>query len=370
MQNPVSMDLRSASTSDDGGVSWDQLLSPSSPGSWQLLRSKSLTGRRVLITGAGGSIGTGLAHAAAASMPASLVLLDSSENGLYQVDRSLREAGSRRHTSLLGSVCNGDTLDHALTHHQPEIIFHAAALKHVPLMEQNPFAAIEKIVLVSTDKAVEPCNIMGASKRIAEQIVLSARTSILTRVVRLCNVIGSQGSILPLLLEQIAQGGPLTVTDPEVERYFITLNEAVRALLDALEVCSTPTLLLPEVGPSVRILDLARHLIDVHRSPASIEFTGLRPGDKLSEQLVSSSEYVAARSKVDHSRLRAIETPICGSAECDSALDTLLEAIHGRDLPQLLHGVRTLVPEYKPSSLVLAALNEARVPEMASEIEA
>ena len=343
----------------------------------------------MLITGAGGSIGTGLAHAAAASMPASLVLLDSSENGLYQVDRSLREAGSRRHTSLLGSVCNGDTLDHALTHHQPEIIFHAAALKHVPLMEHNPFAAIEnnvfgthclmeaavangveQIVLVSTDKAVEPCNIMGASKRIAEQIVLSARTSILTRVVRLCNVIGSQGSILPLLLEQIAQGGPLTVTDPEVERYFITLNEAVRALLDALEVCSTPTLLLPEVGPSVRILDLARHLIDVHRSPASIEFTGLRPGDKLSEQLVSSSEYVAARSNVDHSRLRAIETPICGSAECDSALDTLLEAIHGRDLPQLLHGVRTLVPEYKPSSLVLAALNEARVPEMASEIEA
>src|ERR1700734_3563271 len=175
MQKAASTDLRNVDNSGHGVPSWEELIAPSSPTSWRLLGSKSLAGRRVLITGAGGSIGSALSHAAAASQPASLVLLDSSENGLYQVDRSLHEAGSREHISLLGSVCNSDTLDRALTAHRPEIIFHAAALKHVPLMEQNPFAAIEnnvfgtyalahsaiaheaeQIIHISTDKAVEP----------------------------------------------------------------------------------------------------------------------------------------------------------------------------------------------------------------------
>ena len=348
-----------------------------------------MTGRRILITGAGGSIGSALSHAAAASSPASLILLDSSENGLYQVDRSLHEAGSREHVPLLGDVCNSDTLDRALTEHRPEIIFHTAALKHVPLMEQNPFAAIEnnvfgtyglahcaiahqvgQIVFVSTDKAVEPRSIMGASKRIAELILLSMGGAARMTVARLCNVMGSQGSVLPLFLEQIALGGPVTVTHPDAERYFITMDEAVRALFGALDVGSSKALLLPGVGSAVRILDLARYLIGVNQSPATIEFTGLRPGDKLSEQLVSSRESLSAEGELGGSGLRAIDTPIPAAAELCGGLDMLREAVRGRDLQELLRGIKALVPQYQPSSVILAAAPDESALELATEMQA
>jgi FlaA1/EpsC-like NDP-sugar epimerase len=389
MQKAASTDLRNVDNSGHGVPSWEQLIAPSSPTSWRLLGSKSLTGRRVLITGAGGSIGSALSHAAAASAPASLVLLDSSENGLYQVDRSLHEAGSREHVPLLSNVCNSDTLDRVLTEHRPEIIFHAAALKHVPLMEQNPFAAIEhnvfgtyamadsavahgveQIVLVSTDKAVEPRSIMGASKRIAELILLSLGGSTSMKVARLCNVMGSQGSVLPLFLEQITLGGPVTVTHPDAQRYFITLDEAVRGLFGALDAGSSKALLLPSIGPAVRILDLARHLIALHESPAAIEFTGLRPGDKLAEQLISSRESLSSGGEIGGSSLRAIETPIPAAAELSAALDMLREAVHERDLPELLRGIRALVPEYQPSSVILAASKEEFALELATEMRA
>jgi FlaA1/EpsC-like NDP-sugar epimerase len=322
-------------------------------------------------------------------MPANLVLLDNSENGLYQVDRSLRLAGSRKHVSLLGSVCDPETLNHVMTEYQPEIIFHAAALKHVPLMEQNPFAAIEnnvfgtralahaaimheveQFVLVSTDKAVEPCSIMGASKRITELMLLALKTATRIKVVRLCNVIGSQGSVLPLFLEELAQGSALTVAHPDAQRFFITLDQAVRALFGALDVRSAPTLLLPSIGPAIRILDLARHLIEIHQSSASIEFTGLRPGDKLSERLVSSREVLLPQAELDHTGLHAIETPIPAAGELSVALDTLGEAIRRRDLHELLRGIHSLLPEYEPSSLILAALSEEPALQLATEMSA
>ncbi|WP_158787621.1 polysaccharide biosynthesis protein [Granulicella sp. L46] len=389
MNSAASTDLRDAGTSDHSSPCWEQLIVPSSPASWRLLGSGSLAGRRVLITGAGGSIGSALSHAAAASRLASLVLLDSSENGLYQVDRSLHEAGSREHISLLGSVCNSDTLDRALTAHRPEIIFHAAALKHVPLMEQKPFAAIEnnvfgtyalahsaiaheveQIIHVSTDKAVKPRSIMGASKRVAELILLSLAGSTRMKVVRLCNVMGSQGSVLPLFLEQIASGGHVTVTHPDAERYFITLDETVRTLFDTLDVASTKKLLLPRIGPAVRIVDLARYLISLHQSPVSIEFTGLRPGDKLSEQLLSSRETVSSQGKVGGSGLQAIDTPIPAAADVNAALDTLRGAVYKCDLPELLRGIKALVPEYQPSSLIMAASKDQAALELATEIRA
>jgi len=389
MKKAASTDVRNAGASGHGALSWDELIAPNSPASWRLLRSDSLAGKRVLITGAGGSIGSALSHAAAASLPARLVLLDSSENGLYQVDRSLQEAGSREHVSLLGNVCNSDALDHALAEYQPEVIFHAAALKHVPLMEQNPFAAIEnnvfgtyavahsavehgveQIVLVSTDKAVEPRSIMGASKRIAELILLIMGGSTRMKVARLCNVMGSQGSMLPLFLEQIARGGPVTVTHPDAQRYFITLDEAVRALLDALDVGSSKALLLPGVGSAVRILDLARYLIGVHQSSASIDFTGLRPGDKLSEQLISSRESMSFEGEFGGSGLRAIDTPIPSAKELSAALETLRVAVYGRDLPELLRGIKALVPEYQPSNLILASCDKGSALELATEMQA
>ena len=373
MHKAASTDLRNAGSSGHCALSWEQLIAPSSPASWRLLGSDSLAGKRVLITGAGGSIGSALSHAVASSAPASLVLLDSSENGL----------------SLLGNVCDFDTLARALIEHRPEIIFHAAALKHVPLMEQNPFAAIEhnvfgtyalahsaiahqvdQIVLVSTDKAVEPCSIMGASKRIAEIILLSLGGSTSMKVARLCNVMGSQGSVLPLFLEQIEFGGPVIVTHPDAQRYFITMEETVRALFGALDVGSSKALLLPSVGPAIRILDLARYLIALHQSPASIEFTGLRPGDKLSEQLVSSCESLSSEGELGDSGLRVIDTPIPAAAELSAALDVLRDAVHERNLQDLLRGISALVPEYQPSSLILTARKKESALELATEMQA
>ena len=389
MHTAALTDLHNAGTSADCTLSWERLIAPSSVADWQLLGSRSLTGRRVLITGAGGSIGSALSHAVSASEPSGLLLLDSSENGLYQVDRSLQAFGSRLHVSLLGNVCNSDTLDHALTKYRPEIIFHAAALKHVPLMEQNPFAAvennvfgthalacaaieheIEQVVLVSTDKAVEPRSIMGASKRIAELILLCLGGCTRMKVVRLCNVMGSQGSVLPLFLEQIARGGPVTVTHPDAERYFLTMEDTVRTLLDTLNVTSTKALLLPHIGPAVRILDLARYLLAVHPSPASIEFTGLRPGDKLSEQLVSSGELPGSQGEIGDSGLRAIDTPLPLTAELCVALETLRAAARVRNLQELLRGTKALVPEYEPSSLILTACKEESALELATEMRA
>lgn len=385
MDTAASKDHQNSRSSANHNDPWQRLLSPTSAATWPSLRSRALAGRRVLITGASGSIGSALVQAAAASIPASLILFDNSENGLYQVDRSLREAGSQQHVSILGSVCNADAIEHTLSEHSPEVIFHAAALKHVPLMELNPFAAIEtnvfgtlslldaavahsveQVVLVSTDKAVDPRSIMGASKRIAELLLLTADTSTRTTVVRLCNVMGSQGSVLPLFLEQIAKGGPVTVTHPEVQRYFISLHQAVAAIFLSLEVRSAHGLLLPEVGPAVRIIDLARHLLESNRSSAAIQFTGLRPGDKLIEQLISSRELLSPSSK--SSSLRAIETPLPTAATLRTALQTLREAIHRRDLQLLLRGVAALVPEYQPSSVITAALPHEPALEPASEI--
>jgi len=244
-------------------------------------------------------------------------------------------------------------------------VFGTYALAHCAIAHQ-----VGQIVLVSTDKAVEPRSIMGASKRIAELILLSLGGSTRMKVARLCNVMGSQGSVLPLFLEQIALGGPVTVTDPDAQRYFITLDEAVRALFDALDVPSSKALLVPGVGPAFRILDLARYLIALHQSPASIEFTGLRPGDKLSEQLVSGRESLSSEGEPGGSGLRAIATPIPAAAELTAALDTLRDAVRERDLLELLRGIQALVPEYQPSSLILAPRKEEFALELATEFQA
>jgi FlaA1/EpsC-like NDP-sugar epimerase len=229
---------------------------------------------------------------------------------------------------------------------------------------------VERMVLVSTDKAVEAWSMMGASKRIAELLVLGSRSPTRKTVVRLCNVMGSQGSVLPLFLEQIAKGEPLTVTHPEVQRYFISMDDAIRALFDALAVNVSPALLLPKIGPALRIVDLARHLLEVHRSSATIVFTGLRPGDKLLEKLMSSRESISPQIEVYRSGLRAMDTPLIGGATLGFALDMLREAISRRDLRQLLRGVWALVPEYQSSSLITAALNKSPALELTAEMQA
>jgi FlaA1/EpsC-like NDP-sugar epimerase len=210
---------------------------------------------------------------------------------------------------------------------------------------------------------------MGASKRIAELILLTQETPI-TRMtaVRLCNVIGSQGSVLPLFLDQIARGGPLTVTHADAQRYFITLNQAVGALFAALHVQSTPALLVPDVGAPVPILALAKHLIETQASSATIEFTGLRPGDKLSEQLLTPRERYGSAHSLDGAVLHTIESPCPDVFALKVALDELRQAIHSYDLPQLLQAVLELVPEYEPSRVITTTLTNRSAPKVAPEV--
>ncbi len=338
------------------------------------LPARHITSKRILITGAGGSIGSALAQAIAAAAPASLILLDASEHALYQIDRTLNAAP---HTSILGSVRDPHLLEEIFHLHQPEIVFHAAAFKHVPLLEHNPFAAIQNnvlgayallqaatrhrtghAVLVSTDKAADPLSIMGASKRIAELLALSTSIPRIS-VVRLGNVLGTQGSVVPLFLEQIAHGGPVTVTHPEARRFFLTLDHSIHALLAALEPRPNGTILLPNLDAPIRIADLARRLIEENSSPASIVFTQLRPGDKLEESLLSRRETLLPHPSHHPQVLRPIVSPALPAATLHAAMRVLQQAVANRDLDTLLSTILQLVPEYTPSAILLNSREES-----------
>lgn len=329
-----------------------------------------LAGNNVLITGAGGCIGSALAKSVARSGARGLILVDSSEGALYDIQQALTEStGAPPLFPILASVCDPVALSSLFEQHQPEIIFHTAAFKHVPLMESNPFAVVannvfgthllataaarygcQQMLMVSTDKAVDPSSIMGASKRIAEQILLAPQPDAVCRkVVRLGNVLGSSGSVVPLFLRQIAHGGQVTVSHPEVSRYFMTLAEAVAALLHALSPNIPAGLLVPPLANPIRILDLAKYLI-AQESPDNnvpIVFTELRPGDKMDESLISSRE---SYQNVSNSPLRKVHTPLLSLDELSAALDALRTASQQRNLPGLLAAVERIVPEYQPSA--------------------
>src|SRR6202034_1453384 len=230
--------------------------------------SASLQDKRVLITGAGGWIGSALARSIAEFAPDQLVLLEAAERNLYEIDTALRQLPCHiEHVSVLGSVSQPALLAEIFSRYRPQIVYHAAAFKHVPLMEQNPFAAIEnnaigthllveaattnteteQLILLSTDKAVDPVSIMGASKRIAELVMLAPRAAaVRMKAVRLGNVLGSEGSIVPLFLKQIRSGQPMTVTHREVRRYFLTTADAVNLLLHSASAETQQGILVPE----------------------------------------------------------------------------------------------------------------------------
>lgn len=333
-----------------------------------------LAGKRILITGAGGYIGSALAKSVASFGACALILVDSSESALYDAQQALIEQGVELPAlfPILASVCDSGAIFDLFEQHRPEIVLHAAAFKHVPLMEGNPFSVIannvfgahilatatarygcEQMLMVSTDKAVDPSSIMGASKRIAEHILLTqqAGASVCRKVVRLGNVLGSSGSVVPLFLRQIAHGGPVTVSHPEVSRYFMTLSEAVDALLLALAPDAPAGLLMPPLSNPIRILDLAQYLISQERPDEEIPivFTGLRSGDKMEESLISSRE---SYQNIFNSPLRTVRTPLLALDELSSALEELRTASRQRNLPALLAGVERIVPEYQPSTQI------------------
>ena len=322
----------------------------------------------MLVTGAGGSIGSALAVRLAALAPSMLVLLEASESHLYTLQREWAEAGVAAPTThFLGSVSDRALLDHIFAAHNPRIVFHAAAFKHVPLMEQQPLAAIAnnvfgthtlvaaaaahgtRVVLLSTDKAVAPTSIMGATKRVAEHIVLAAGGTVL----RLGNVLASRDSVAEVFARQISAGGPITVTDPAARRYFLTLDEAVNLLLIAAAEPDPPVLLTPALPKPHYIADLAQYMTRklAPNRTISIDFTHPRPGDKETEQLWSSSE--SARPAALNGLL-AVQSPVLPDGQLQSELTALRGALDVRDLPAAIAQLGALVPGYAPSEAMLA----------------
>ena len=338
----------------------------------------SLQGKRILVTGAGGWIGSALTHAIATFAPQQLVLLEAAERNLYEIDAALRQQpGSIEHVSLLGSVSHPSLLDEIFHRYRPQIVYHAAAYKHVPLMELNPFAAIEnnsigtsllvqaaaqseteQLILLSTDKAVDPVSIMGTSKRIAELVVLAPRaTRCRMKAVRLGNVLGSEGSVVPLFLKQILSGLPVTVTHPEVRRYFLTTADAVALLLYAARAETAPGILVPDLAEPVRVEALARRLMAKIDATATLVFTQLRAGDKLCEALLSERESYASDAVVE-GLLRPVKSPCLPVAILNDVLKQLQRACEERSLDRLKKAILRAVPEYQPSAVMRAALED------------
>jgi FlaA1/EpsC-like NDP-sugar epimerase len=343
-------------------------------------------GETVLVTGAGGSIGGGLARALLGRGADRLVLVDASEPGLYEIDAELSEgAGPRRHVAILGDVGDEALVAEILEAHRPQVIFHAAAFKHVPLMESHPVAAARnnalaaatlarvasdlgspEVVLVSTDKAAAPASVMGASKRAAELAFLArseAGSRSRLKALRLGNVLESRGSVVPLFRRQIAAGRPPTVTHPDVRRYLLSLDAAVDLILHARRLAE-PGLLVPVLGEPVRILDLARDMLRSAGRPTdgdAVRFIGLRPGDKMVEVLTAPDE--AAVPTADP-RLRRVEGGCPDPGTISRALSALAGAVERRDGAAVLEAFRALAPGYEPSAAALGAaarpLAEAR----------
>jgi FlaA1/EpsC-like NDP-sugar epimerase len=338
-----------------------------------------IAGRRVLITGAGGSIGGELARQIATFDPASLTLIERSENALFLIEQELK----RKHPALdvrpaICDICETADVARLFRESRPEIVYHAAAFKHVPMMEAHVCQAVQNnvfgtrnvalaavqygatFVLISTDKAVSPTNIMGATKRLAEQLVLSLADSRAHHfvAVRFGNVLGSNGSVVPLFSEQIADGGPVTVTHPEATRYFMTIPEAVQLVLQASALDEArDRIVMLEMGHPVKIIDLARNLIRLSGlepdADIPIVFTGLRPGEKLHEQLTSDTEETMPTR---FEKIRIVRTESARSL--DHPLGQLWDLVVARDERGIVRKLQELVPEFSPQAALIARLRE------------
>jgi FlaA1/EpsC-like NDP-sugar epimerase len=342
-----------------------------------------VAGRSILLTGAGGSLGSALAKALIQLGPRQLILLDHSERNLHEVDAELTTSlPGVRFTSVLGDICDAGLLSEIFDRYRPEIVYHAAAFKHVPLMEHNPFAAVRNnalataslariaqaegvtnFVMVSTDKAVNPISIMGASKRVAELALLTLNNAKnRMSAVRMANVLGSQGSVVPTFLNQISQGGPVTVTHEDVSRYFLTIGEAVDLILLATGLDQSGGIFVPQVGGPVKILDIATELIRDNRTESgkdiAVTFSGLRPGDKMSEEFLSKDE---SAQPTNDSRLLRVKTTEIPAGRFDSQMADLSRWVNERNLSAMIETLCRIVPEYRPTELLSPSTQESPV---------
>jgi FlaA1/EpsC-like NDP-sugar epimerase len=348
------------------------------------LFSRNIAGKVVLVTGAGGSIGSELCRQIISQKPRRLVLLDHSEFALYTIDHELQQLARRVEVlACVGSVLDEDLLRTLMQHHRVQTIYHAAAYKHVPIVEANMRqgllnnvfgtlnvaraaleAGAETCILISTDKAVRPTNVMGASKRIAELVFQAAALRAPGRttfsMVRFGNVLGSSGSVVPLFRRQIQAGGPITITHPDIIRYFMLIPEAAQLVIQAGAMASGGDVFVLDMGEPVRIADLARSMVRLsgltERTAAEphgdieIKFVGLRPGEKLYEELLIGDDVVAS----PHPRIMCARERHIDPALLDKMLQSLRQACGSDDPDSMLRQVRNLVPEYRPADEVNA----------------
>jgi FlaA1/EpsC-like NDP-sugar epimerase len=330
----------------------------------------SLHGKRILITGAAGFIGSAIARAISRQSVEHLSLLDIAESGLHKLALDLDRDADVSRDLIVGDICEAALLAEIFRKHRPQIVLHAAACKHVSLMEDSPFAAArtnvwgtheitqaastfgaDQLLLISTDKAVAPASIMGATKRIAELILLANRSATQMKAVRLGNVLGSTGSVLPILQRQIAQGGPITITDAACTRFFISFDEAIQRLLSALLLDSPSAIFVSDVDQPYRIVDLAQYLVEnagLDRQEIQWRFTGLRSGEKLFERMMSEEETVATSSI--HGLREVQYSPTPAPQQLNAAIAEMDAALRLRDLGRLLQAIISVVPDYAPSA--------------------
>ncbi len=346
---------------------------------------RKLQGRVVLVTGAAGSIGAELCRQIARFQPAAIVAFEIAETALFYLEREMCQAfPAVPFHAEIGSIQNPSRLDEVFRLHRPAIVYHAAAYKHVPMMEAHVFEALENnvcgtwnialaaaehgaadFVLISSDKAVRPANIMGATKRLAELLVLSlqdnhelqatgyaSRTKFVS--VRFGNVLGSSGSVIPIFKQQIAAGGPLTVTHPDMRRFFMTIPEACQLVLQASTMARGGETFVLDMGEPVRILDLARNLILLSGLRPDldirIEFTGVRLGEKLYEELSTLLEDTLPTS---HEKIKIFAGNGLPEQRMTAHLALLREICAARDLPALLLTLKDIIPDYNPSAHLL-----------------
>ncbi|MBA4395213.1 MAG: polysaccharide biosynthesis protein, partial [Desulfobacca sp.] len=335
--------------------------------------------RVVMITGCGGSIGSELCRQLIRFHPRSLILVDAGEANLFQIQMEMHhEIHFHNYQSVLGSVQDKPLIDNILQKYRPQVIFHAAAYKHVPMLEKNPWEAVsnnirgskivmesalehnvERFVLVSTDKAVNPTNVMGASKRIAELLLQSFQgNGTRYMAVRFGNVLGSSGSVIPIFRRQISLGGPVTVTHPEMTRYFMSISEAAQLIIQAGSLGEGGEIFILEMGTPVKILDMAKDLIRLSgKEPdrdIKIIFSGLREGEKIYEELISAGEDVkpTVHKKImvlqPYWFLKKWENPQIFREWMDAHLSQLFELAEQYDTPGMKRKLQEMIPEYKP----------------------